>query len=92
MIVRIQGEGQWELDGSQLDALNKIDNQIVEVLSDHDNVRFDALLHEMLDHVRRNGRRLGTDELVESELILPPSDATMAEVQKLFADEGLIAG
>lgn len=92
MIVRIQGEGQWELSGAQIDELDKIDDQIVEVVGEHDHQRFHQLLQQMLDFVRQNGRMLPAEEIVESDLILPPADATMEEVQELFAHEGLITG
>jgi hypothetical protein len=92
MIVRIQGEGQWELSGAQLDELDKIDNLMVDVIGEHDETRFESLLKQMLDYVRSKGRALKTEELVESALILPPSDATIDEVKSLFAHEGLIVG
>ncbi|HLZ70931.1 MAG TPA: hypothetical protein VKV26_13600 [Dehalococcoidia bacterium] len=91
MIVRIQGEGQWELTGSQLDELDKIDNQMLEEIDHQDGTRFQQLLGQMLGYVRTKGRRLPTDEIVESNLILPPSDATADEVKALFTDEGLIS-
>lgn len=90
MIVRIQGEGQWELTGSQLDQLDKYDDEIVAAVGDHSEEHFAALLAQMLGHVRNEGRRLPDDEIAESDLILPPADATMDEVRNLFQGEGLI--
>lgn len=91
MIVRIQGEGQWELSGAQLDELDAIDNQMLEEIDHHDESRFQQLLGQMLDYVRNNGRRLPPEEIVESNVILPPADATVDEVKALFTDEGLIS-
>jgi hypothetical protein len=90
MIVRIQGEGQWELSGSQIDRLDKFDDEIVQVVGDHNHERFHALLAAMLGYVRDEGRHLPDDEIAESDLILPPSDSTMDEVRDLFQGEGLI--
>ena len=90
MIVRIQGEGQWELSGSQLDQLDKYDDELVAVIGDHNDDRFAPLFGQMLDHVRQQGKRLPDDEISESDLILPPADATMDEVRNLFQGEGLI--
>ena len=92
MIVRIQGEGQWEIADAQAKELNRIDDEMTTVIARHDADRFTSLLTQMLDHVRRNGRALAADELRESDLILPPSDATMEEVERLFAEEGLTTG
>lgn len=91
MIVRIQGEGQWALSGAQLDELDAIDNQMLEEIDHRDASRFQQLLNQMLDYVRKNGRRLAPEEIVESDLILPPADATVDEVKALFTDEGLIS-
>ncbi len=91
MIVRIQGEGQWEVSGHQIDELDKIDGQIVDLMGSHDQARFESLLAQMLDHVRRNGRKLSEEQLSESDLILPPADATMDEVKELFSGEGLMS-
>jgi hypothetical protein len=91
MIVRIQGEGQWELDQAQVAQLDKIDNEMVAVVGANDTERFGALLAEMLDYVRKNGRKLAPDEIAESTLILPPADATLEEVRELFQDEGLLS-
>ena len=90
MIVRIQGEGQWELASSHLDEMDKIDNQMLDVIDHLDESRFRDLLNQLLAYVRSNGRALRADELVESNLILPPSDASMDEVKALFTGEGLI--
>lgn len=90
MIVRILHEGQFELTGAQLDELNKIDNQIVEIVARGDESGFHSALERMLQYVRSNGRRLAVDEFRESDIILPPADATLEDVQHLFSGEGLI--
>jgi signal transduction histidine kinase len=92
MIVRIQGEGQWELSDAQIKEIDKIDDQVVEVVRGHDERRFEGLVKQMLDYVRSKGRALKPEEIVESDLILPPADATIDEVKSLFEHEGLIVG
>ena len=47
-------------------------------------------MHALLDAVRQQGDRLEDDSLEESDLILPPSDATLEEVRALLTDEGLV--
>jgi hypothetical protein len=89
MIVRIQGEGQWDISGSQVDELDKLDDQILAAVGDHDEGRFHTLVGQLLDQVRSDGRKLPPEEIAESDLILPPADATMDEVKDLFASEGL---
>jgi len=89
MIVRIQGEGQWNISGSQLDEMDKLDDQILAAIGDHDEGRFHTLVGQLLDQVRKGGRKLPPEEIAESDLILPPADATMSEVRDMFASEGL---
>jgi hypothetical protein len=42
--------------------------------------------------VRRSGHEVGLEELVDSDLVLPPADASLDEVKDLLSDEGLIPG
>ena len=51
-------------------------------------------LAALLDAVRTAGTPLPDESLVDSDLILPPSDATIDEVRALLSDtdDGLIPG
>ena len=53
---------------------------------------FAAALGSLLDGVRAAGTPLADDSLEDSELILPPADATIDEVRDLLNDDGLIPG
>ena len=92
MIVRILTEGQFQLPGAYIDELNEIDNRLVEVVEVEDGEGFNRLLKEMLDLVRNNGRPVGVDELVESDVVLPEPDITLVEAEELFTGEGLLPG
>ena len=92
MIVRIHTEGQYDLPGAQVDELNKLDNQLVEVVEREDSPEFDRLLKVMLDLVREKGKAVPADELVESDLVLPEPDLTLEEAGELFTGEGLLPG
>ena len=92
MIVRILTEGQFQLPGAYIDELNEIDNRLVEVVEVEDEEGFNRLLKEMLDLVRNNGRPVGVDELVESDVVLPDPDITLVEAEELFTGEGLLPG
>ena len=92
MIVRILTEGQFNLPGAYIDELNTIDNKLVEVVEAEDQDGFERHLKEMLDLVRNNATPVGVDELVESDLVLPEPDITLAEAEELFTGEGLLPG
>lgn len=92
MIVRIAGEGQYELSSSTLDRINDIDNQMVTAVAKNDSREFDRLLRQMLDLVKRQGRPISIDELVESDIVIPAPDTTLREARHLFQAQGLFPG
>jgi hypothetical protein len=92
MIVRILGEGQWEVTDEQLGRLNELDDALESAVESGDEDTFRRSLDALLDAVRSVGSTLADESLEDSDLILPPSDATLEEVRELLADDGLIPG
>ena len=92
MIVRILGEGQWDVDAAHIDALNHLDQNLEDAVEAGNHDVFRAKLHELLGAIRIAGRALPLDSLLDSDLMLPPADATLEEVRDLLGDEGLIPG
>ncbi len=92
MIVRILGEGQWEVSDDRLDELNRLDTEVEGAVEADDQVTFSRALAALLDDVRTAGSPLPADVLHDSDLILPHADATIEEVRALLSDEGLIPG
>ncbi len=90
MIVRIATEDQYRLPEEDAARLNELDNEAVAAVEADAEDRFHAVFESMLELVRRDGRRLGDDELEESDVILPPPDLTFAEAATEFSGEGLI--
>jgi len=92
MIVRISTEGQFRLDSAHFDELNRMDNEIVDRVARGDKEGFERLFQQMLSFVRQQGTRVPAEELVESDVILPPPDITMEEARHLFHGHGLVPG
>jgi hypothetical protein len=90
VIVRISGEGQFELPDGDAERLNELDNRAVTAADQGDETGFGELWTQMLELVVTDGTELGEDELVESDVILPPRDISFAEAQGEFTGEGLI--
>ncbi len=90
MIVRILGEGQWELSEDHLEALNALDAAVEQAVESGDQAAFAGGFVALLDVVRQQGTRLEDDAIVESELILPMADASLDEVRALLTEEGLV--
>ena len=92
MIVRILGEGQLRVDDATVDELNELDAKVEAAVDVDDEAGFAAALDALLSRVRALGTPLEADSLQPSELILPQEDATMDDVRRLLADDGLIPG
>lgn len=92
MIVRILGEGQFEVAEHTVDALNGIDSQLQSAVDASDEFAFRKALADLLALVREVGERVPDDYLGPSELVLPAAESTLEEVRALLGDEGLIPG
>lgn len=90
MIVRVSGEGQFELPDSDSQRLNELDNRAVNAVEQGDETGFHELWSQMLELVSTNGSPLAVDELVESAVILPPRDISFEEAKGEFSGDGLI--
>jgi hypothetical protein len=90
MIIRIMGEGQYKVDSSLLDQLNVIDNRIVEHVAKGRLAEFRADLAKLIAMVKEKGTALPAEEIVESQIVLPPQDLTFEEAKKIFSGSGLI--
>ena len=90
MIVRVLGEGQFEVDDEVAKGLNDLDNQAERALEAGDESQLSELLVRMAEAVRTNGTRLPEEDLSPSEAIVPPEDLSLEEARRLFEDEGLI--
>jgi hypothetical protein len=92
MIVRILTEGQLRLPDSAIDELNALDDKLLGACQSKDEAAFATALTTLLDRVRELGEPLPLEELAESDVILPMGDATIDEVERMMADDGLIPG
>jgi hypothetical protein len=92
MIVRILGEGQWDVADSAVDRLNRLDEDVESAVESGDEAAFESALGELLGVVRSIGSPHAADGLETSDVVLPPADATIDEVRDLLSDDGLIPG
>jgi hypothetical protein len=92
MIVRISGEGQYELDDDVAERLNELDNAAVAAVEAGDEARFAELFAQIVAVVRGEGTPLADDDLRGSDVIVPPADTSFEEARLDFTGEGLIPG
>ena len=88
MIVRIATESQYRLPDEDADRLRELDDELVEAIEQDDEERFQDIYDQMLGLVRTDGEPI--EELVESDVIMPPPDLTFEEAKHGFGVEGLI--
>ena len=92
MIIRILGQGQFEMKSSLLDELNQIDNTIVACVEKGDEAAYKKNLSMMIELILKNGTKVPDDELVTSSVLVPPGDMTIDEARKIFTGEGIFKG
>ena len=92
MIVRIMGEGQFDVPEDHLDELNRLDDDLAVAIEGGDHDRFQTAIEALLTSVRIHGKELPEDYLGPSDLVLPGPDATLEEVSAILGEEGLIPG
>jgi hypothetical protein len=92
VIVRILGEGQYDLSDEAISALNDLDAKVESAVESGDDAAFHEALGALLDGVRTAGVPHDEGSLDPSDLILPMADATLAEVKDMLSGDGLIPG
>jgi hypothetical protein len=92
MIIRILGEGQYDVDDHYLDELNALDDRLLTAVQAGDGAGFGQELRALLAAVRRLGRPVPNDALTPSDLVVPDEDTDLAQVRSLLRDDGLIPG
>jgi hypothetical protein len=90
VIVRIANEGQFRLPDEDAGRLNELDNAAVAAAEAQDEAKFNELWQPMLTLVEQDGEEIADDDLVSSDVILPPRDVSFEEACGEFTGEGLI--
>jgi hypothetical protein len=92
VIVRIMTEGQFKLDDGDMDRLNELDNVCVAAVDGGDREGFQVAFAQLLDIVREHGSPIPDDDLVGSDVLVPPPDTSFEEAAADFTGDGLIPG
>jgi hypothetical protein len=90
VIVRLMGEGQWRVDDSLGATLHELDEDTLAAVEADDQDALHGALVALFDAVKATGEKLDDEELVPSELVVPPEDLTLEEAHDLLHGEGLI--
>jgi hypothetical protein len=86
MIVRILGEGRYEVPDADLPAIEQLDAQLEDAIERGDEPTFSGTLADLIGEVRHTGKLVEPDDLRTSELAVPHEGSTLAEVRSLLAE------
>ncbi len=92
MIVRISGDRQYHVDDMVLDRINEIDDDLEVAVRAGDEAGSSRELARLLALIRDAGQPLAADNLLPSDLILPPDDISLPELAGELSTDGLIPG
>jgi chromosome condensin MukBEF complex kleisin-like MukF subunit len=90
VIVRLMGEGQWRVEDSLAATLHDLDTATEAAVEADDQDALRGSLVALFDAVKATGEKLDDEELVASDLVVPPDDLTLDEAHELLHGEGLI--
>ncbi len=88
VVVRIQGEDQYRLAVSEQPQLEPLDRSLSEAIASQDQKGYATALSALLNFVRSHGTKVGADDLVSSDVVLPSEDMTLEEATSLLSEDG----
>jgi hypothetical protein len=89
MIIRIMGEGQYRAPETLCDELNQIDNRIVYLVEGGKAEEFRNELAKLISKIKEKGEPIEAEEILESDIIVPPADLSLEEAKAVFRGSGI---
>ncbi|GAA2092739.1 MULTISPECIES: PspA-associated protein PspAA [Brevibacterium] len=90
MIIRILGEGQFDLTDVDEAALQSYDDEVEKAFEAGDENAVHTALTQLHDFITAHGSPVADDFLGASDVVVPGTDATIAEIQELLSGEGFV--
>jgi hypothetical protein len=87
MIVRILGEGRFDVPEADMPAIEQLDAELTDAVDRNDAAAFDSALSDLLTEVRHTGTPVPPDDLQTSGLVVPHPGSTLSEVKELLTEE-----
>ena len=87
MIIRILGDGQFEVPDSNKQKLDELDAAVERAVTASDEVAFTSALSALDAEIRRVGTPIDASTILPSDLILPHEGASLSEISELLGSE-----
>jgi hypothetical protein len=88
MIVRILGDGMYEVGEADLPALERLDEQMGEAIDHQDEETFAQALADLIGKVRQLGSPVPPGDMEpESDLVVPHEGSSLHEVKTLLEQQ-----
>ena len=78
MIIRIVGEGQWQVPDIEMGHLNRIDARVEHAIETTSQNELTEALTELVTTVRTVGTPIADDNIIDSDLIVPDVSASQS--------------
>jgi hypothetical protein len=86
MIVRILGEGRYDVPDADMPPIEQLDAQLVDAMDRGDEAAFDGTLADLIGQVRHTGTLVAPDDVRTSSQVVPHEGSTLEEVRALLAE------
>ena len=90
MIIRIMGEGQFDLSDVEQTTLQSFDDEVERAVDVGDETTVRDALHRLHDFITSKGAPVADDYLGASDVLVPGEDATVEEIREMLSGEGFI--
>jgi hypothetical protein len=87
MIVRVLGEGQFDVPEDSAARLETLDGDLLAAVEAGDEDKFRNVLLTLLAEVRGAGSAVPAGELVPSDLVLPDSESSLDDVKRMMVED-----
>jgi hypothetical protein len=91
VIIRIMGEGQYRAPEALCEELNQIDNRIVQLVTEGKVEEYKNELSRLISQIKEKGEAVKHEEILNSDIIVPPEDLSFKEAKDIFKGTGIFA-
>lgn len=86
MIVRVLGDGQYDVSEDRAAEFERLDNNLIAALEAGDAEAYHNDLHDLIDLVRQ-GTPIAHDDFLPSDAVVPDPSSSMADVKALLEEQ-----